>query len=146
MASALQRMLSEPKNEQRDVKEVNKFIVLNHQLSSYIATLVATLRQGENRQVNPTHIKIIRKALYQLCEGISVLRSDDEDIKVAELRVPEPAIKINEENVDSKLITEQLEFINKVSGDLFKICQKIEGEATNKISNTPMPESNSSLA
>ncbi|MGV3510096.1 MAG: FUSC family membrane protein [Sphingobacteriaceae bacterium] len=146
MASALQRMLSEPKNKQRDVKEVNKFIVLNHQLSSYIATLVATLRQGENRQVNPAHIKIIRKALYQLCEGISVLRSVDEDIKVAELRVPEPAIKINEENVDSKLITEQLEFINKVSGDLFKICQKIEGEATNKISNTPMPESNSSLA
>ncbi|MEJ6978917.1 FUSC family membrane protein [Pedobacter sp. P351] len=125
MASALQRMLSEPKNKQKNVREVNKFIVLNHMLSSYIATLVATIRHEENRQVNPLHIRIIRKALYQLYEAISILNEGVEETEAAEIRVSEPFIKIIEDNIDSKLIAEQLEFINKVSGDLLRICEKI---------------------
>lgn len=125
MASTLQRMLSEPKNKQKNVKEVNKFIVLNHMLSSYIATLVAMLRRGEKIQVTAVHTKLIRKALYLLKEAISVLRYDDELLEVSEIRVPEASLK-STENVDSKLIAEQLEFVIQVSGDLLKICEKME--------------------
>ncbi len=125
MGSALQRMLSEPKNKQKNVREVNKFIVLSHMLSSYIATLVTTLKHEENRQVNPHHVRIIRKALYQLFDAISALRVEGNEVKVAEIRISEPSIKIIEDTVDSKLITEQLEFINTVSGDLLKICEKM---------------------
>ena len=128
MASALQRMLSEPKSKQRNVREVNKFLVLNHMLSSYIATLVATLRRGENRQVNPLHIKIIRKSLYQLQEGINRLNDDEEKVEVAEIRVPESSLKVIEDNIDTNLITEQLEFINKVSVDLLKLCARLQEE------------------
>jgi uncharacterized membrane protein YccC len=131
MASALQRMLSEPKNKQRNVREVNKFIVLNHMLSSYIATLVATLRRGENRQVNPVHIKLIRKALYQLYEAITILKYDNDEIEVPEIRVPEPSIMIIEDTVDNKLIAEQLGFVNKVAGDLLKICGQMEEGVSN---------------
>lgn len=125
MASALQRMLSEPKNKQKHVREVNKFIVLNHVLSSYIATLVATIKQGENRQVNPIHVKTIRKALYQLYEAIHLLNDGMDKLEVPEIRVPDPAIKLVEDTVDSHLITEQLGFVNNVAGDLLKICGKI---------------------
>ncbi|MBC8052807.1 MAG: FUSC family protein [Sphingobacteriaceae bacterium] len=126
MGSALQRMLSEPKNKQRNVREVNKFIVLNHMLSSYIATLVATLRGGETKQVNPVHIKSIRKALYQLYEAIHVLKYDEEKLEVPEIRVSEPFLKVIEDTIDSKLITEQLGFVNNVAGDLLKICSEME--------------------
>jgi len=129
MASALQRMLSEPKSKQKSVREVNSFIVLNHMLSSYIATLVATLRNDESRQVNPDHIKIIRKALYQLGEAISILKSEA-DGTLSEVRIPAPAIKIVEETIDSHLITEQLGFVNKVSRDLLRICEKMRDEAS----------------
>jgi uncharacterized membrane protein YccC len=125
MGSALQRMLSEPKNKQKNVREVSKFIVLNHTLSSYIATLVATIRRGENKQVNVAHIKLIRKALYQLCEAITRLNADGEEFKETEIRIPENAIKVIEETADSNLISEQLQFVNKVSGDLLKICERI---------------------
>ncbi|MBC7915316.1 MAG: FUSC family protein, partial [Pyrinomonadaceae bacterium] len=125
MASALQRMLSEPKSKQKNVKEVQKFIVLSHTLSSYIATLIATLNRGENKQVNPVHIKIIRKALFQLSEAIKLLKSQEDKFQESEIKIPETAIKVIEDTVDSKLITEQLEFVNTVAGDLLKISEKI---------------------
>lgn len=132
MASALQRMLSEPKNKQKNVREVNKFIVLNHMLSSYIATFVATMRHDENRQVSPLHIRVIRKALYQLYEAILILKQKGDQIEAAEIRITEPSGKIIEDNIDSKLIAEQLEFVNKVSGDLLRICEKIGKINTDK--------------
>jgi len=128
MASALQRMMSEPKNKQRDVREVNKFIVLNHTLTSYIATLIASIKSGETKQVNPQHVKTLRKALYQLCESIAKLNSDKDSFTEVELRLAESTIKIAEDSFDNRLITEQLDFINTVSRDLLKIVQRMKGE------------------
>lgn len=125
MGSALQRMLSEPKNKQKNVSEVNNFIVLNHTLSSYIATLVTAIRRGENKQVNPAHIKIIRKSLYRLCEAISKLNVTETGFKEADIVIPESAIKVIEDNLDNQLILEQLQFVNKVAKDLLKIVEKI---------------------
>ena len=128
MASALQRMLSEPKNKQRNAREVQKFLVLNHTLSSYIATLITTIKSGENSQINPVHLKLIRRALYQLCEAISKLKDpkEDDDFKELEIKATEASIKIVEESIDSKLITEQLEFVNQAAGDLLKISQRLD--------------------
>jgi uncharacterized membrane protein YccC len=128
MASALQRMLSEPKSKQRNVREVNKFIVLNHKLSSYIVTLAAHVKRSENRQVNPVHIKTLRKSLYQLYQAIMALQSNEDEFESKELQVPESAIRIIEDNLDTRLISEQLEFVNKVSGSLLKICENLDDE------------------
>jgi len=128
MASALQRMLSEPKSKQKNVREVTRIIVLNHTLSSYIATLISAVNRGESHQVHPGHIKLLRRALYQLCEAISLLKNEEEDFKEADLKLPESAIKVVEDSVDNKLVSEQLEFINKVSGDILKITQRFQNE------------------
>ncbi|WP_256012512.1 FUSC family protein [Desertivirga xinjiangensis] len=142
MASALQRMLSEPKSKQKDVKEVNKFIVLNHTLSSYIATLISSVKHGETNQetlITLQHIKNLRKSLYLLCEGISGLSADEaEKFKEADLRFLELTVS-NEESVDTKLISEQLEFIHTVSGDLLKIVQKMKNEEKAQVPSGPAP-------
>src|SRR5690606_13761276 len=64
LGSAFQRMLSEPKNRQKNSKETHTCVVLNHMLSSYIATLVTNLQQSDNPQLNENHIKLIRRSLY----------------------------------------------------------------------------------
>ncbi|MGX5690200.1 FUSC family membrane protein [Arcticibacter tournemirensis] len=129
MASAFQRMLSEPKNKQKNVREASKFIVLNHKLSSYIATLISSIRYNESRQINKAHIKLIRKALYQLAEAISLLKDDkNDDFQPSELHIPENGVIISNEDTDSKLIAEQLEFVNKTASDLVKTTLRVTGD------------------
>jgi len=53
LAAAFQRMLSEPKSKQKDAKDVHQFVVLNHTLSSYIPTLISSIKPGETRLINP---------------------------------------------------------------------------------------------
>ncbi|MGZ3873694.1 MAG: FUSC family membrane protein, partial [Mucilaginibacter sp.] len=43
LSAAFERMTSEPKSKQRKIKEVHKFVVLNHILSSYIATIASAV-------------------------------------------------------------------------------------------------------
>jgi uncharacterized membrane protein YccC len=44
LAAAFNRMLSEPKDQQKGVEDIHRFVVLNHMLTSYIATLAAYLK------------------------------------------------------------------------------------------------------
>ncbi|MGV3706674.1 MAG: FUSC family membrane protein [Arcticibacter sp.] len=125
MASAYQRMLSEPKSKQIKVREANKFMVLNHKLSSYIATLISALRNDGTRQVDHAHIKLIRRALYQLCEGIEQLRGDEEPFTETDILLVDPHLPSLPDDKDSRLITDQLEFVNKTAGDILKTTQRI---------------------
>lgn len=130
MASAFQRMLSEPKNKQKNVREANKFMVLNHVLSSYIATLISAIRNDSNNtaHISQAHIKLIRRALFQLSEAISLLQSEDESFGEAHLQITRSNSGSSIEGTESKLITEQLEFINKTAGDLLKTAQRFTVE------------------
>lgn len=132
MASAFQRMLSEPKSKQKNVREASKFMVLNHMLSSYIATLINTIRNDNDYSthelVYPHHVKLVRRALFQLCEAIALLKNGDDEFREAEVHIPNDVIKVTQENSDSKLITEQLEFINKTAGDILKASTRFVNE------------------
>ncbi|HQS07023.1 MAG TPA: FUSC family protein, partial [Daejeonella sp.] len=74
LGSAFQRMLSEPKSKQQNSKELHKFVVLNHMLSSYTATLITNLQQINPLIVNDLHIKLIRRSLYTLSEVIKSMK------------------------------------------------------------------------
>ncbi|WP_374164435.1 FUSC family membrane protein [Arcticibacter sp. MXS-1] len=124
-ASAFQRMLSEPKSKQKNVREVSKFIVLSHMLSSYTATLIASVRYSDTRYINPVHIRLMRKALYQLCEAITVLSNEnDPEFSEQDLHITDAPPALREDPTDSKLISEQLEFVNKTAGDLLKTAHR----------------------
>lgn len=127
IGSAFQRMLSEPKNKQRNVKDLYKFVVLNHILSSYTATLISTLQHNENRIFNTEHIKLIRKSLYALSEMIHELNEPHfPPFKASELKIPEGNKNIEpEQNHDTDLLTEQLKFINRLTGDIQKLSGKL---------------------
>jgi uncharacterized membrane protein (TIGR01666 family) len=120
LGSAFQRMLSEPKSKQLKIKDHYKFVVLNHMLSSYIATLITNLHQVNSIKLDSEHIKLIRKSLFSLSELIKKL--DSPDFKELEISLIEPNQDLIQAN-ESILLKEQLELINKLILDISKLSQ-----------------------
>ena len=122
IGSAFQRMLSEPKSKQKNSKDFHKFVVLNHILSSYTATLISTLQQIEVAEIHTEHVKLIRKSLYNLSEVIHQMDQPNFPVfKEAEIHTPESAITSDITNSDIKLLSEQLELVKTTTGDIQKI-------------------------
>lgn len=127
LASGLQRMVSEPKHKQMSIKEIHKFSVLNHLLSSYVATLALYSREHFDTLPNfdrlegitmnteilmKEAIKIIEKSEFVVKENIQLLKTKNTQ---------------NEEIDESTiLITEQFMNIQKVAYDICKISERIE--------------------
>jgi uncharacterized membrane protein (TIGR01666 family) len=120
LGSAFQRMLSEPKSKQLKIKDHYKFVVLNHMLSSYIATLITNLHQANSINLDSEHIKLIRKSLFSLSELIKKI--DSPEFKELEISLIEPNQDLIQAN-ESILLKEQLELINKLILDISKLSQ-----------------------
>jgi len=128
MGSTFQRLLTEPKWRQKIVKEVNRFVILNHIFSSYSATLMTQLRNLDIEQFDNTHLKLLYKSLHvleKLIESFDIPEGSNSFTKVPDI------IKLNQENVDSddaKLILDQLQFLNKIANDLQKIMNDFDAK------------------
>src|SRR5690606_34847450 len=75
LASAFQRMITEPKSTQKNSKEVHSFIIFNHSLSSYTANLFTTVEKT-NKDLNGEPIKILRQLLNHLSQMIQQLHDE----------------------------------------------------------------------
>ena len=119
LSAALHRMLSEPKSKQLHRKEIYEFVVLNHVLSSNIASLTASFFKTQQRVSGEiiSRVKRITEVLERSLKKIdpSTLA---EDTKL----LPETPPVIKETDADLK---EQLLFIQKVSEDIDKLSSKI---------------------
>jgi len=117
LGSAFQRMLSEPKSKQQNIKELHKFVVLNHMLSSYTATLITNLQQISQQTINESHIKLIRRSLYTLSEVIKSMK----DTELEEFEFLNNSKSFGENSNESDLLSEQLELVNKLILDIQKL-------------------------
>lgn len=120
LGGAFQRMLSEPKSKQKNSTEIHKFVVLNHMLSSYIATLITNIQNKNSNGVNEGHIKLLRKSIYTLSEVIR--KMDKTEFKEMELNFPE-TISEPVQSIEADLLTEQLQLVNKLILDIQKLSQ-----------------------
>ena len=80
LSAALQRMLSEPKRTQKNSKEIRKFSVLNHMLSSHIASAREMIKDG-----NAEDIAWTEKSLTILEETIQQITSNAKPAAPTEL-------------------------------------------------------------
>ncbi|GGH25867.1 FUSC family protein [Sphingobacterium alkalisoli] len=132
MGSTFQRLLTEPKWRQQVTKEVNRFVILNHIFSSYSATLLTQLKESENINFNNEHLKSLIKTLQNLEKTIHSFEPEN-------AQAITPFIKmdiIQHSSIDSdeaKLITDQLQFLIKISADLQKITTEIISKDLQKI-------------
>jgi uncharacterized membrane protein (TIGR01666 family) len=119
LSAALHRMLSEPRNKQSHRKEIYEFVVLNHVLSSNVASLTGVMIHKENsfnEFVIPvkSSINILEESLHKL----------DKNYLEENNLVPKKTSFIATKTTDPQL-KEQLEFIYKVSTDIGKITNII---------------------
>ncbi|MFZ4260763.1 FUSC family membrane protein [Sphingobacterium sp. HJSM2_6] len=119
MGSTFQRMLSEPKWRQKSTKEVNKIVILNHILSSYGATLLTSINEATDSNYTKEHVVLLKKILSNLAKSIEAVMEKDDISFQEEKNFPELTVETLDP-AESKLITEQLQFLNKITADLYK--------------------------
>lgn len=126
LSAAFERMTSEPKSKQRKIKEVHKFVVLNHILSSYIATIASEVYTKGLYKSPAENLKLLKRSIAVLNDSNKKL-----DGKVIEVSTPK-ALMPGTENItqitltaDDLLLKEQLGFINKISTDIARVTETI---------------------
>lgn len=123
MGSTFQRLLTEPRWKQKNTKELNSFVILNHILASYSATLLTQVQSQHRDTFTEEHVKLLKAILRKLNKSIGHLSDAGEIFTPIKLEIP---LELNElENQETKLITEQLQFLHKISSDLLKTIEII---------------------
>jgi len=125
LSAAFERMTSEPKSKQRNVKEVHKFVVLNHILSSYIATVAAELMDKSLADPQPEIIRSVRKSLATLNDISKKLGGAKTELLSDHVNVTEINPKAPEPFTYETLLKEQLGFINKMSTDIARVTDNL---------------------
>jgi len=126
LASLFQRMFSEPKSKQVYMQELHQFTVLNHLLSSYIASLSLYIKEHHFVYANYQDIKpIAENTVYLLEKAAEALeKHSDELSNVPLIRIKNTSgIEFTDTDI---VITEQFDLIQKVSYDIFKLTEKIK--------------------
>ncbi|MFB2119913.1 FUSC family membrane protein [Parapedobacter sp. 2B3] len=134
MASAFQRMMTEPKSKQKDMRDVNRFVVFNHILSSYSVTLLNHVQEASETSLTGDQVKTVRKTLSLLAQSIRLFDADaeDDDEVFEEIEISSPS-DIDDNNIDSeelRLITDQLQFLKRIAADLNNVCNDLKKQPT----------------
>jgi len=128
MGSAFQRLITEPKSRQKDAKRINKFVVLNHIFSSFAVTVLNLVRQADNSALTGEQVKLIRRTLYLLAQSIKAIEPDpddpNDDFKEIEVNIPGDLDANNLDSEEQRLITEQLQFIQRIASDLYRVIEQ----------------------
>ena len=121
LSNVFNRMLSEPKSKQPHRKEIYEFVVLNHVLSSNIASLTTSAYNDE--------IKFSKGFLTGVNNSLSVLESSLQNLDKSytfENKLPaDTGIPVNDIKSPDPQMKEQLDFIYKISNDISKISEKV---------------------
>ena len=128
LAAAFERMISEPKSKQKHAKDLHKFVVFNHILSSAIAAIAANL--PDKNSINlPAQFKAARHAQTILQETIKKLEpaTNASSAEAIAAKVENPNQKPNYDpaQVDLAFLDDQLRFISKISLDITKVTDVI---------------------
>ncbi|TCC85795.1 FUSC family protein [Pedobacter hiemivivus] len=126
LASLFQRMFSEPKSKQVLMAELHQFTALNHHLSSYIATL--SLYKKEHAFIVEdfeTLKPVIQNTDYLLNMAVENLQANNgitSNVPLIRRNISDPAENQN----DEVMVAEQIDLIQKVAYDIFKLSEKIK--------------------
>lgn len=131
MGSTFHRMLTEPKWRQKYTKEVNRFVILSHIFSSHVANFLVQVHEADNSVYNKEHVRLLRKILTETDKTIALLPQNEEHPFAPLNHYPELKQAGENEEEDSILIMEQLQFLNKIAGDIYKVTQELDHEPEN---------------
>ena len=126
LSSLFQRMFSEPKSKQLNMKELHQFTVLNHLITSYIASLSVNQKEHKFSHQNIEELKTVAdNTLYLLDSVYQIL------LNRAQPLVNIPLIRRNPDQDEFKTqaeisLAEQFDLLQKVAYDIYKLADKID--------------------
>lgn len=126
LASAFQRMYSEPKHKQLSINEIHKFSVLNHLFSSYVATLAMYASEHFEEIPDFEELTIVaQRTEVMLKEAIKIVEKSEfvvkENIQILKLKT-----NADQPEESKIVIPEQFMNIQKVAYDICKISERIQ--------------------
>ena len=122
LSATFERMTSEPKSKQRKIKEIHKFVVLSHILSSYLANLSSGIKERNLHKTQPENLKLIRKSIAVLNDTSRKLGGQTIDLIIEKTESTEGKKELT---ANEALLNEQLGFVNKISYDIAKVTDNI---------------------
>lgn len=150
LSDAFNRMLSEPKSHQKGIEIIHQFVVLNHMLTSYIATLAHYIQMQTIPFSSDDFIKVAEEIRQLFANSIQSLQ--EEEITPRTVSNKEPLRRLNDDVndllqkrkeelqhglletstrkplFDLKSIVDQFNLIYNVALDLNKITQTLKIE------------------
>jgi uncharacterized membrane protein YccC len=130
LSAAFERMTSEPKRKQKKIKEIHKFVVLNHILSSYIATIASGLAQKSLHKTPVENLKLLKRSMAVLNDCNKKLNGKVVDLNFSKILPLNGNIDQTQLQADDLLLKEQLGFINKISNDIARVTENIISAAS----------------
>ena len=140
LSDAFSRMLSEPKNKQKNSKQLYQFVVLNHMLTSHIATLSSYVMPLSAKLASPDFIPLINNTLAKLDNAEKIIAETPADAAAPETLhnniqqrlqqlLQTRRTELQDGILDSetkkqltefKPVADQFNFIGKIAGDIRK--------------------------
>ncbi|MES1224772.1 MAG: hypothetical protein ABUT20_55285 [Bacteroidota bacterium] len=151
LSDAFNRMLSEPKNKQKNIRELHQFVVSNHMLTSHIATL-AYYEKTIKEKISFGDFSAFRASVVQKLDNAKLLLQhrqpepetpgQRENLRVlnnkinslteqrkAELKQGITVSNTRKELSALKPVADQFNFISKIAGDLEKLSSNFSEDS-----------------
>ncbi len=125
LSAAFERMTSEPKSKQRKVKDVHKFVVLNHILSSYIATIASAVTTKAIHKSAAENLKLLKRSIAVLNDSNKKLGGQVTEVGSSKTLTANAETEPKAVSADDLLLKDQLGFINKISTDIARVTESI---------------------
>jgi uncharacterized membrane protein (TIGR01666 family) len=128
LSAVFERMTSEPKSKQRNIKDIHKFVVLNHILASYAANIATVLIRTGPQQPHADTLKLVKRSIAVLNETNKKLNGEAltppaPKPEAPKTDTPKPETDKVPLTADDLLMKEQLDFINKICIDIAKVTE-----------------------
>jgi uncharacterized membrane protein (TIGR01666 family) len=162
LTDAFNRMLSEPKSKQRNIRLIHQFVVSNHMLTSHIATLAYYADNLQPEYISEDYQPVIKASIRSLKRAGATLNgksesgsveTDQTQVSVLDKKVNALMVERQKELEQGKLetstrkmlsefksITDQFYFIYKTTMDIEKISKKIESPASAPLQDLPVTQ------
>jgi uncharacterized membrane protein (TIGR01666 family) len=127
LSAMFERMTSEPKSKQKNIKGIHKFVVLNHILSSYIATVASEITVKGMHSPQSDNLKLIKRSIATLNECNKKLFGPRVEFIVEKAPCIDTGIEKPNFTTADNLLKEQLGFINKISNDIARVTDNLVG-------------------
>jgi uncharacterized membrane protein YccC len=139
LSDAFGRMLSEPQRQQKKMTEMHQFVVSNHMLTSYIATLAYYMDPLAMKYANPALQPVVDDITLRLESSVDILENRAA-ARSADFARPSPEGGANLQSrpvevirgsvpaAELQPVTDQFGFIAKVTSDIRKLSLALHEE------------------